>query len=55
MAFAAAAVTIEIGFTGARVTGQHVLDGEDGRSAQRVVEALAQEVGQVFHLRVGVG
>ena len=38
---------------GLRIAGQDVLDLEQRRAAQRVVDPLAEEVREVLHLRVG--
>ena len=53
MAGAALALAVEERRAGLGVAGQDVLRLEDRRAAQRVVDALPQEVREVDDLRVG--
>src|SRR6476469_1738213 len=53
MARAALSLTGEVGFAGPGITRQHVLHLEDWRAAERVVDALPEEIGEVHDLRIG--
>jgi hypothetical protein len=53
VAAAAPAFAIEVRRTGLRIAGEDVLDVTQRRAAERVVDPLTQEIGEVSQLIVG--